>query len=33
MALDLERRRGAGSPIPDELPKLITLYETPAEAR
>jgi hypothetical protein len=33
MALDLEERRGAGSPIPDELPKLIALYETPAEAR
>ncbi len=33
MALDLEERRGAGSPVPDELPKLIALYETSADAR
>ena len=31
LALDLEERRGGGSPVPDELPKLIALYETSAD--
>jgi len=31
--LDLEERRGGGSPVPDELPKLIALYETSADVR
>jgi hypothetical protein len=33
LALDLEERRSAGSPVPDELPRLIALYEKPAEPR
>jgi hypothetical protein len=33
LALDLEERRGAGSPIPDELPKLIAMYEASTEVR
>jgi hypothetical protein len=34
LALDLEERRSAGrSPIPDELPKLLAMYEARAEGR
>jgi hypothetical protein len=34
LALDLEERRSAGrSPVPDELPKLIAMYERPADGR